>query len=266
MQSDDSTSPTVLCEHGLPIPPSPRPRAGSQPAVMVCCSGCGGPEWRKASHAARATGAVFCSTACKAAAQSTVGPRDCAYCGKEFTPTAQQVRLGRGKTCSYECRGLSQQHPGDTRCSACSKLMPYRSGVRARRLSIQPMCRSCANSSRAVDPRVRFENLRDLPCQNGCRNWLGSHDTDNYGIFHITSTWQVAASRYAYCIAANISIENLTEEQFVCHTCDNPGCTQNAGGDVYFVFGVPYTSYGHLFLANAKINALDKSQKDHVRW
>jgi hypothetical protein len=258
----NDTDPGARCAHGFPVPTRPLPRGHgvANPPVLVCCARCGKPEWRKASYAARG-GTVYCSVACKAAGTSTVAERACAHCGTRFKPTAQQVKLGRGQTCSYTCRGLAQRNLEPVRCAGCRMPMPERSGLRARNLGIEPMCRVCANQARAVDPKTRFETRRGITGPDGCRDWLGIKDDDGYGVFAVTHDYKVAASRYAYCLAANIDIMSLTDEDHVCHTCDNPGCVQTDGITTYFVVGVPYTAYGHLFLADNETNMLDMRQK-----
>ncbi|MBT9167365.1 MAG: hypothetical protein DDT19_00694 [Syntrophomonadaceae bacterium] len=69
-----------------------------------------------------------------------------------------------------------------------------------------------------------FDKVRVMP--NGCHEWTGARDSRGYGRFSLNGrgypdSRAYVAHRIAYIIQYGVE---LTSEQLVCHTCDNPSC------------------------------------------
>lgn len=74
---------------------------------------------------------------------------------------------------------------------------------------------------------------------NGCWEWIGGLDRDQYGLFSYNKK-QYRAHRFM-CLINNINIQN----QYVCHSCDNPKCVNP----------------NHLWIGNHIQNEIDKDIK-----
>lgn len=87
----------------------------------------------------------------------------------------------------------------------------------------------------------RFHEKWEL--EDGCWIWKASTAGKGYGQMKIPNTrQQIYAHRLSYLIHYN----ELPENMFVCHTCDNPRCVKPS----------------HLFLGKAVDNSLDMVNKD----
>jgi hypothetical protein len=90
------------------------------------------------------------------------------------------------------------------------------------------------------DINYRFWSKATLNQLTGCYEWQFSKDRYGYGRFQINGKNKVA-SRMAW----ELCFGEITSEQCVCHTCDNPKCINPQ----------------HLFLGDAKINNRDRADK-----
>lgn len=93
---------------------------------------------------------------------------------------------------------------------------------------------------------VRF-NQRIKKHANGCWNWIASTDWEGYGCFHaeVNGVKYKKAHRFSYAFYKGGDLTNKS----ICHTCDNPRCVNPE----------------HLFLGDAKVNALDRVLKGRSR-
>lgn len=86
-----------------------------------------------------------------------------------------------------------------------------------------------------------------LDASTGCIEWLGKKFKGGYGSVYVyegvNKRKTVPASRWAYMLHHNIK---LKRHEYVCHSCDNPGCV----------------NVMHLFVGDAKINMGDCIMKD----
>lgn len=87
----------------------------------------------------------------------------------------------------------------------------------------------------------RFNIYCSDPDENGCINWLAKKDKDGYGKIQIEPGNRVLSHRFSY----EHFIGKIPKDIWVLHKCDNPSCVNPQ----------------HLFLGNAKDNALDRSKK-----
>ena len=67
--------------------------------------------------------------------------------------------------------------------------------------------------------RFIFDNTKLSDC--GCVTWCGYKDRNGYGSFKIDRK-NVFAHRISYMLANNLT--NLSKDEYVCHSCDNPSC------------------------------------------
>lgn len=94
----------------------------------------------------------------------------------------------------------------------------------------------------------RFWEKVDKRGPDDCWMWLAS-TSHGYGQFNDTvndKKHDIQAHRYSYQIAHNVT---LTHDEFVCHSCDTPGCVNPA----------------HLFLGTSKDNTQDMVNKGRAR-
>ncbi len=70
-----------------------------------------------------------------------------------------------------------------------------------------------------VSPAVRFAS-KLLPQADGCIHFDASHDKDGYPKFSVGGK-VLRAARFIFPLATG---EDLTADDCVCHTCDNPRC------------------------------------------
>lgn len=86
----------------------------------------------------------------------------------------------------------------------------------------------------------RFLNKIDIPKDaNKCWTWKEYKDKDGYGVYRAGQ--KVKAHRYSFLLFNGF----ISNEQFICHHCDNPSCVNPA----------------HLFQGSPKDNIRDCVQK-----
>lgn len=80
------------------------------------------------------------------------------------------------------------------------------------------------NKSTNFEPRFwsKVDKTPGLGPNGDCWEWT-RHRTEGYGSFEIKGI-QYRSHRIAYSLGNGIKIQDLTKEQLVCHTCDNPPC------------------------------------------
>ncbi len=108
-----------------------------------------------------------------------------------------------------------------------------------------------------VDPIKRFWGHVNISGPDDCWEWCSAKDKNGYGVFQIAEPRKtLRAHRFsyalhsmdAYIIAAVLSLKT---EDFIIHSCDNPGCVNP----------------DHLSKATVLTNNRDKMQKGrHVVW
>ncbi len=73
-----------------------------------------------------------------------------------------------------------------------------------------------------MTPEERFKALYRID-ESGCWLWIGVTDKRGYGLFHVAGKrLKMFAHRFAYTLAH--PSELLTSADYICHTCDVPGC------------------------------------------
>lgn len=96
----------------------------------------------------------------------------------------------------------------------------------------------------------RFQDKVSEPDpETGCTIWLGGRSKAGYGVFHPAKGETIGAHRWAMSQSAG---RELTRDEFVCHTCDNPPCVR----------------LDHLFIASHQQNMDDmlaKGRYNHGR-
>lgn len=120
--------------------------------------------------------------------------------------------------------------------------------------------RICEHCKRKYQPKPRYKsNLCSLECRfwnkvdtsrrhgpkGDCWGWKGIKGKRGYGEISISKTGRVYAHRVSY----EIHIGPIPERLFVCHTCDNPSCTNPK----------------HQFLGTNGDNMADKVRKNRQR-
>jgi len=90
---------------------------------------------------------------------------------------------------------------------------------------------------------VAFWNLVQCGSPEECWPWRGMKDRHGYGVFKLSATAKITASRLAYILG-----HGEIGKAHVCHHCDNPPCCNP----------------GHLYLGTPATNAQDKVQRG--RW
>lgn len=90
-----------------------------------------------------------------------------------------------------------------------------------------------------VDPR---------PTETGCIEWTGSRNLEGRGQAYLSDGSRHAAPRIAWGLAH--PDEDLSDDIFVCHHCDNPSCVR----------------IDHLFLGTQKDNMRDAAAKGRMPY
>ena len=95
-----------------------------------------------------------------------------------------------------------------------------------------------------------------------CWKWNGRLNVYGYGDLTVTvkraKPQTLKAHRIAWEVATGVE---LTQDQQVLHTCDNPACVRNDAAGLYFVNGMPRQRCGHLWLGNRYDNLRDMVAK-----
>jgi hypothetical protein len=114
-----------------------------------------------------------------------------------------------------------------------------------------PYCsKSCSNRARdlpSVEERY-WANIGIYPdTPPGCRDWLRVRDKDGYGLFALTHSQQIVASRYGLELKLG---RPLLPDMKALHTCDRPPCQEPT----------------HLFEGTPKDNNDDMRAKGRQRY
>lgn len=89
---------------------------------------------------------------------------------------------------------------------------------------------------------TRFWSKVSIGSQDECWLWIGSTNSDGYGIFWLNSTDKIRAHRFSFQLAnKNCELHGL----LVCHRCDTPSCVNP----------------NHLFLGSNLDNTRDRQNK-----
>lgn len=96
-----------------------------------------------------------------------------------------------------------------------------------------------------AEQEAKFWALVDRGAEGACWLWTAGQSGDGYGIHRLRFYFRDSAHRIAFALGNGVE----PGEGHVCHTCDVPLCCNPS----------------HLFLGDAKTNALDKVQKGRAR-
>lgn len=127
------------------------------------------------------------------------------------------------------------------KCLYCENKFTPRTNENAKRFASKLFCSNKCSAVSKHDPIEKrlWESVKIDA--NGCWNWQKFRCPKGYGrISYNGKGWQ--AHRVAYVLTHGVE---LTETDFICHTCDNPPCINP----------------DHLFLGNVKLNAEDMVKK-----
>lgn len=96
-------------------------------------------------------------------------------------------------------------------------------------------------------PSERFWDK--VKVKQGCWPWRGAKDSNGYGLICIGTSRDRGKKTKAHRVSYQMHFGKIPEGMCVCHTCDNPECTNP----------------GHLFLASHSENMADMvSKKRHA--
>lgn len=109
-------------------------------------------------------------------------------------------------------------------------------------------CRDAAYTGSVKSPlSQRFWSKVGDPTTTGCREWQAARDRSGYGrLSSSRGSSPIKAHRLAY----EFSFGKIPVDMDVCHHCDNPPCCNPE----------------HLFLGDAKANAIDMVQKGRAAF
>ena len=65
----------------------------------------------------------------------------------------------------------------------------------------------------------RFIRKFEIDHETECWNWIAGIDGEGYGSF-----WLYGKNRSAHRVAYQISVGQIPEDMYICHSCDNPLC------------------------------------------
>lgn len=99
-----------------------------------------------------------------------------------------------------------------------------------------------------IDPIIRFNEKWLLNKKTGCWEWQAAKFPSGYGVFYFKHKGQLInrAHRASYILHCG----DIPKRQFICHTCDNPGCVKP----------------DHLWAGTAKENKLDCISKGRAKY
>lgn len=186
----------------------------------------------------------------------------CIVCGAAFL--VDPYRAPKARYCSNPCRHIG--HSEELRkppsipftCEACGN-----SSLITKRQQTGSIKRFCNSSCHALamhrDPVAQYE--RKVIRQDGCWEWAGKTDRRGYGYFDLSRSGKrvtYRAHRLAFETASGVRIPRGFE---VCHSCDNPRCTNNDEAGIYVINGVARPRFGHLWLGTRADNHADMMVK-----
>ncbi len=90
-----------------------------------------------------------------------------------------------------------------------------------------------------------FYKKTQIPDINGCMLWNAAKNCQGYGKLRATYGLTFQAHRFSYYLHNG----NISDDLYVCHTCDNPSCV----------------APNHLFLGNGKENQQDSKKKGRMK-
>lgn len=194
--------------------------------VIIKCLNCG-KDSIKIKHYSNA---IFCDRKCKTEYSTT--KHTCKKCGNEFT--RGKARKGVAEFCSMACKRTNELH-GESNCETCGiKFLWSRGRKQAKPRFCSHKCRGhtgfrpgCMFRISELSQEQKLEKLKlsfekNVIRQEGCWGWKGRVDKANYGIMTCNSNiGPTRAPRASYIIHKGPIAEGL----MVCHSCDNPICT-----------------------------------------
>jgi len=143
-----------------------------------------------------------------------------------------------------------------THCPAGHEYTPentkiYKDGARRCRICIQNSEQAfkakwaTEDAQQVITPSMEKRFWAKVIRQDGCWDWNGRVGGNNYGLLRLNSK-SIIASRFSYLLHKG----PIPAGYFVCHTCDNPPCTNPE----------------HLFLGSPKENVRDMLDKGRQTW
>lgn len=120
---------------------------------------------------------------------------------------------------------------------------------------------ACANLAKTSSLADRFSSkvLKDERA-GACWGWTDRLAPNGYA--RIGKGGKRGEMLYAHAVAWWIATRHWpTDDERVCHTCDNRSCTRNDDAGTYEVAGITYERHGHLWLGTMAANTADMIEK-----
>lgn len=118
-------------------------------------------------------------------------------------------------------------------CIGCRQWLglPRFSPAKLERLGVRARCKLCRGPSGKRGPKTTdlldriYANVVFMP--NGCHEWAGLRNEHGYGRINVGLPSRKIKLVHRVVVEIDRGVE-LTAEQKVCHTCDNPPCVNKA--------------------------------------
>lgn len=220
---------------------------GQSKKVKKQCPECKIEFWVKPSHESIRK---YCSKKCMDVRRNEI-TRNCIICSTEFKFYNQEKAAG--KYCSQKCNGISRTKPRKIKqCLVCTKdFTPDISYECKKYCSIECYASTMVGIEKpsfweTASEEEKLQRLRDsyekyVIRQDGCWGWSGNL-CKKYGSLQFgLNKKSITAHRASYLLHKG----KIPTKLFVCHTCDNPPCTNP----------------DHLFLGTPTDNVRDMHKK-----